>query len=239
MFLQYPVDVEILFNPSTPKNPSPGFGVVNVSINPYLSIDVLDPDEEVMDVSFYNALDDSLIGTDSNVVSGETASVQWKDLSYLTNYYWYAIANDGSHDTKSDVYSFTTVDYPELPLVEIINPKEGFFYFQDEPIFPINNKTFIYGPTTIKIHIEKTSIAQVEKVEIKVNGKIEKTFDKKDNNYEYKWSPKLCGPYTIEIIVHDYAGQNYSKSISLFKWRFHPFLILSSFALLIGLLTQI
>jgi len=237
--LQYPVDVEILFNPSIPKNPSPQIGALNVSINPYLKIDVLDPDEDVMDVSFYNALDDSLIGTDNNIASGETASVQWDDLSFLTMYSWYAIANDGNHDTKSDIYSFTTVDYPPLPIVKITNPKEGFFYFQDKPLFPISNKTFIYGPTTIKMHIQKTSIAQVERVEIKVNGKLEKTFNRNDYNYEYEWSPKLCGQYTIKIIVYDNAGQNFSDSIELFKWRFHPFLLLSTFALLIGLLSQL
>jgi len=236
---KYPVDVEILFNPSIPKNPSPSIGALNISINPRLSVDVIDPDGDVMDVSFYNALDDSLIGTDNNVASGETASARWNDLSFLTKYSWYAIVNDGVYETKSDTWYFTTVDYPPLPIIEITNPKEGFFYFQDKPIFPISNKTFIYGPTTIKIHIQKTSIAQVERVEIKVNGKLEKTFNKNDYNYEYEWSPKLCGQYTIKIIVYDNAGQNFSDSIKLFKWRFHPFLILSSFALLIGLLSQL
>ena len=75
---------------------------------------------------------------------------------------------------------------------------------------------------------------------IKILGlKLEKTFTENDIRYVYEWSPKLCGQYTIKIIVHDNAGQNYTNSMTLFKWRFHPFLILSSFALLVGLLTQI
>jgi hypothetical protein len=54
-----------------------------------------------MDVSFYNADDDSLIGTDTDVVSGGTASVTWNDLSYNTTYSWYTIADDGSAITQS------------------------------------------------------------------------------------------------------------------------------------------
>jgi hypothetical protein len=236
---KYPVDVEILFNPSIPKNPSPIIGAFNVSINPYLSVNVIDPDGEVMDVSFYNAFDDSLIGTDHNVASGETASVRWNDLSFLTKYSWYAIVNDGVYETKSDTWYFTTVDYPPLPIIEITDPKEGFFYFQDKPLFSLGNNTIVYGHTTLRLKILKTSIAQVERVEIIINDKLEKTFETKDYNYEYEWNPLLCGQYKIKTTVYDNAGQNFSDSIVLFKWRFHPIFILGAFLLLIGIVSQL
>jgi outer membrane protein assembly factor BamB len=237
--LQYPVDVEILFNPSLPINPSPSIGTENVSINPRLSVEVHDPDKDVMDVSFYNAIDDTLIGTDINVPSGETASVRWNDLSFLTMYSWYAIVNDGEYETKSNTWCFTTADYPPLPTIEITNPKEGFFYFQDEPLFSLGNNTIVYGPTTLKIKILKTSIAQVDRVEIIINDKLEKTFETKDYNYDYEWSPTLCGQYKIKATVYDNVGQNFSDSIVLFKWRFHPIFILGTFLILIGIVSQL
>ncbi len=61
-----------------------------------------------MDVSFYDASDGSLIGTDSSVASGNTASVTWSGLSYSTTYSWYAVADDGSATTTSSTWQFTT-----------------------------------------------------------------------------------------------------------------------------------
>jgi len=234
--LLYPVDVEILFNPSIPENPSPKDGVQNVPANPYLRVDVKDPQYDELDVSFYNALDDTLIGTDENVASGETASVQWNGLSFLTEYSWYAVVNDGICETKSDICSFTTIDYPTQPTIEITNPKEGYFYLQDEPRFSLGNRTIVYGPTTIKLKIVPSTINQVEKVEIKINGKVEKTYGGDNDTIEYPWSPTRCGQFNIKAIVYDREGQNTSDSINLFKWRFHPILLLAVFVLIIGAL---
>ena len=52
-----------------------------MTTNPTLSVDVSDPDGDSMNVSFYDASDDSLIGTDIGVVSGGTAIVSWGSLS--------------------------------------------------------------------------------------------------------------------------------------------------------------
>ena len=237
--LQYPVDVELLFNPSIPKNPSPKDGEINVPANPYLRVDVEDPDNDEMNVSFYNAFDNTLIGTDENVVSGKTASVQWNGLSFLTDYSWYVKANDGKHETISNTWNFTTVDYPTLPTIEITYPKEGFFYLQDKPIFSSKNRTIIYGPTTIKLKIVPTSIAQVEKVEIEINDKVEKTYGGDNDTINYPWSPTRCGQYNIKAIVYDREGQNTSDSITLFKWRFHPIILFAGFTFLLILLSQL
>ena len=69
-----------------------------------------------MDVSFYDASDDSLIGTDAGVSSGGTASTTWSDLEYETTYSWYAIADDGQDTTQSHVWDFTTESVPEPDL---------------------------------------------------------------------------------------------------------------------------
>jgi hypothetical protein len=234
-----PVDVEILFNPSKPIYPSPKNGAINIATNPYLSVEVNDPDGEMMDITFFNAFDDSLIGTVENVESGETVSVQWDELFHLTEYSWYVKANDGKQETRSDTWSFTTVDYPPLPTIEITHPKEGFFYFKDQPRFSLGTRTIIYGPTTIKLRIIPSSIEQLEKVEIKINGKVEKTYGGENHTIEYEWAPLKSGQYTIKTTVYDRAGQNTSDSISLFKWRFHPILLLAGFVILFGVLAQL
>ncbi|MCD6478025.1 MAG: PKD domain-containing protein, partial [Candidatus Aenigmarchaeota archaeon] len=75
--------------PNKPINPSPSNGATGISTSPTLSVSVSDPDGDSMDVSFYDASDDSLIGTDSGVSSGSTASITWSDLSEGTTYSWY------------------------------------------------------------------------------------------------------------------------------------------------------
>jgi hypothetical protein len=65
-----------------------------------------------MDVTFYDASDSSVIGTDLGVLSGGTASTTWSGLSYSTTYSWYAIANDGIDSTQSATWSFTTQTGP-------------------------------------------------------------------------------------------------------------------------------
>lgn len=94
--------------PNKPSNPSPYNTELNVDINPTLSVYVYDPDEDVLDVTFYNASDGSIIGTDENVLSGDIASVEWAGLSFETTYDWYAVAEDSGYATSSDHWSFTT-----------------------------------------------------------------------------------------------------------------------------------
>lgn len=92
----------------TISNPSPSNDATGVSTSPTLSIDVSDADGDSCDVTFYNASDDSVIGSDNSVASGGTASVTWSGLSNNTTYTWYAKADDGTDITTSPDYSFTT-----------------------------------------------------------------------------------------------------------------------------------
>jgi len=101
-------DIRLLCGPDPPSNPSPPDGAVSVGLSPILSVDVYDRNGDSMDVSFYNASDSSLIGTDSSIPSGGTASVTWENLLTSTTYSWYAIANDGGVATTSPTWSFTT-----------------------------------------------------------------------------------------------------------------------------------
>jgi len=93
--------------PNAPSNPNPGNGNTGVDLSPVLSVNVSDPDGDILNVSFYDG-SDNLIGIDIGVASGDIASVSWSSLSYLSMYSWYAVANDSEFENKSDTWSFTT-----------------------------------------------------------------------------------------------------------------------------------
>ncbi len=99
--------------PDTPTNPAPSDNAINVGVNPTLSVDVSDPNGDVLEVTFYDASDDSLIGSDSGVPSGGIASTNWADRAYDSVYRWYTIADDGSDTRQSENWVFTTMNEPE------------------------------------------------------------------------------------------------------------------------------
>ena len=110
--------------PEAPTDPVPENDATDVSVSVTLEVNVTDPDDDSMDVTFYNASDDSEIGTDMGVANGSTASVTWSGLDGLTEYSWYAIANDSVLETHSDTWSFTTEDVTP-PTVINSTPKDG------------------------------------------------------------------------------------------------------------------
>jgi len=107
--------------PSQPTDPDPLDGTINVPVNPVLSVFVYDADEDTMNVSFYDASTQQLIGVDVNVASSTRASVAWNGLENMTLYRWYAIADDGKHTNQSETWEFTTGygtnQPPEAPII--------------------------------------------------------------------------------------------------------------------------
>ncbi len=98
-------------------------GIISNDLNPTLQVRVTDPDGNSMHVFFYDASDDSLIGTDSNVVNGGIASVVWSGLGF-NSYSWYVNVTDGIDITQSNNWSFNIVDL-EPPSITIIDPDGG------------------------------------------------------------------------------------------------------------------
>jgi len=94
--------------PAQPTDPNPLDGMINVPTNPVLSVFVYDPDQDAMNVSFYDASTHHLIGVDVNVASSTRASVTWSGLKNMTLYRWYAIADDGKRTNQSETWEFTT-----------------------------------------------------------------------------------------------------------------------------------
>lgn len=88
------------------SDPSPSDGATEVNTSPTLSLDVTDADGDAVTVSFYDAADDTLIGTDT--VTNDTAYTTWDDLDAGANYSWYTVADDGTDSVTSDTWNFTT-----------------------------------------------------------------------------------------------------------------------------------
>lgn len=95
--------------PSAPSNPTPADTATGVAAGDVtLECDVTDDDGDAMTVTFYDASDDSLIGTDAAVASGGTATVTWAGRAAGIIYTWYAKANDGIAITTGPDWTFTT-----------------------------------------------------------------------------------------------------------------------------------
>jgi hypothetical protein len=99
--------------PLEPADPTPSAGATNVDISTILSVYVEDPDNDFMDVAFYEVGATDPIDTVYGVASGTYASIVWGGLDFETLYSWYAEADDGEYTSTSDTWSFTTrIDAP-------------------------------------------------------------------------------------------------------------------------------
>jgi len=100
--------------PDAPTEPFPENNQVGVAPGGVtLSCTVSDPDDDTLDVSFYNAADDSLIGEDTGVSSGDTASVIWPDRDSGTIYSWYVVVDDGLYTVVGSTWTFTVANVPQ------------------------------------------------------------------------------------------------------------------------------
>ncbi len=78
--------------------------------------------DKVMDVDFYNAKTDELIGEVDDVHAGERATIEWKML-HKGEHSWYVTVDDGDYLVESEVWTFM-VDYYD-PEVDIMMPEDG------------------------------------------------------------------------------------------------------------------
>ena len=109
-----------LFEPNKPSSPSPSDQETGVGLKPVLKVKVVDEDTERLDVFFYNAETDKLLGTDIKVTSGHNAEYQHV-LEFDTTYAWYAIVNDSIQENRSDTFFFTTMVTPPDNIPPVAN----------------------------------------------------------------------------------------------------------------------
>ncbi|MHA1472422.1 MAG: hypothetical protein ACTSQW_04910, partial [Promethearchaeota archaeon] len=110
--------------PNAPTNPTPNDGATGVGDDPTLSIDVSDDDGDTLTVTFYNATDNSELGSDTVTGGNGTASITWSGVTSEMVCLWYVIADDGKSATQSSTCTFTTYDPstppPGIPLPGLI-----------------------------------------------------------------------------------------------------------------------
>ena len=206
----YEIDLNVyILNspPDKPIEPQPENNSQNITLNPTLSVFVTDPDDDNMDVSFFNASDESLIGIDSNVKSGDTASIQWNDLTYNTTYQWYAVAKDSEYESKSDIWTFKTKRFDNIgPKVSITRPEKGLYIF-DKKILPrFIRPALIIGKITIVANATDKD-SGIEKVEFYINGKLKGTDSSEPFSYVWKRDRiRLFHIFVIKVIAYDEDG---------------------------------
>ncbi len=109
--------------PEIPSSPSPEDGDENMDTDPLLSVEVSDPEGDPMNVTFYDASDNSAIGSNTGITNG-TTSLVWSGLSPGTTYRWYAVAEDAEGSTQSPTWEFTTFS-EDYPYVVSTTPSDG------------------------------------------------------------------------------------------------------------------
>jgi len=205
--------------PIKPTNPFPENGAEDVDINPYLSVDVFDPDGDTMDVTFHNASDDSIIGTDFNVLSGTNASFKWEGLSYNKTYSWYAIADDSMDRTKSNTWCFTTETYDDIPPeVNIKIPEKGLYIFGKKILPRFIRPALIIGKITIEANATDED-SGIERVDFYINGKLKGNDTTAPYEYLWKWNrPRLFHIFIIKVVAIDFNGNEASDKMLVRKF---------------------
>ncbi len=90
------------------SSPSPIDGASGESNEVTLAVDISDPEGDVVTVTFYDASDDSVIGTDT--VTNGTAEAVWR-VEPDTTQQWYISADDGTSNSTSSTWEFTVDDW--------------------------------------------------------------------------------------------------------------------------------
>ncbi len=128
--LMEPYSGEINNAPDKPSDPQPEDGAVDVSLYPVLSAHISDPDSEKVNVTFYDAKDETVIyeatGVQIEKLHGRVETMSLEALNEETTYNWYVEVNDGESTVKSEVWSFTTrkKNDTEKPKADAGNNKE-------------------------------------------------------------------------------------------------------------------
>jgi hypothetical protein len=211
---EYIIDLHVYLPANKPPNKpsliSPANGSTLESSNSAtLKVEVTDPDDDPMDVYFYDDSDDSLIGSVTDVASGDSAQVSWLGLSANTTYHWYAVANDSQLETKSDTWSFNTSGAENKdPKVCIVKPQRGLYIFNSmirRYLFRFRIPLIIGKITIIANATDEDS--GIERVEFYINGELKETDTTEPYSYLWRWNrPRLIHIFCITVVAYDNEG---------------------------------
>lgn len=109
----------------------------------------------------------------------------------------------------------------EVPFVKIIKPEKNHQYKYNIKIKPLEDKTEIIGPITVKADAE--SIEGIEKVEFYIDDELKKT--DKHAPYTWLWIFKPLDDkeeYTIKVVAYDKQGNTNTDFVTVTRPRVQP-----------------
>jgi uncharacterized repeat protein (TIGR02543 family) len=107
------------------------------------------------------------------------------------------------------------------PLVSFIKPINALYIF-NKLIFPFKMPVIVQM-ITIEVNASDDQ-SGIKRVEFCVDG-VSKSNDS-SSPYSFNWRDLRCGKHTLSVNAYDNAGNTASAEILIFKWRFHPILII-------------
>jgi len=118
--------------PNKPQLIEPSnFAVIN-STNPELKVFISDPENDKINIKFFDNKTGEIIGQLKNKLSGSNQSIIWSNLTFSKVYEWHVVANDGFFENKSEVWTFAIDDTPPVTTHKVFGTK-GFndWYISD------------------------------------------------------------------------------------------------------------
>jgi uncharacterized repeat protein (TIGR02543 family) len=106
------------------------------------------------------------------------------------------------------------------PFVDIIKPGNAVYIFNKEIL---RSKTpVVIQSITIEVNASDNE-SGINRVEFYVDGVLKGTDTSKP--FICDWKDFLCGKRSIKAIAYDNAGNSATTELPVFKWRFHPIVI--------------
>ena len=115
--------------------------------------------------------------------------------------------DDAGHQTNDTLNNTFIIEHPP-PIVELTKPKDGFFYFRDIQIVPINRTTIIIGNITMRA--EASSEIGIKKIEFYLEDETtNSSYSHVDYNEPYKWEfdEIISGKCILTVIAYDETGK--------------------------------
>ncbi|MBN2603625.1 MAG: PKD domain-containing protein [Candidatus Thermoplasmatota archaeon] len=136
----YPLGI-FLRPPKKPFNPSPTDGQASVGLRITLEVNVYDYDGDFMDVYFYDASNDQLMGVKKNAPSGSRADCSFT-LPFDKAFAWYVYVNDSKLENRSDIWFFITKARPPENQKPVADTGGPYVAYIDETILFDASKSY-------------------------------------------------------------------------------------------------
>jgi len=206
--------VQINCPPDSPNTPIPEQDKNDVSVTSLISWVGSDPDSEKVTYDVYFGTTNSPPKVASNQSDSTFDPGKLKDG---TMHYWKIVTWDElGASTEGTVWSFTTQVDDESPIIEIIKPVKA-LYISNNKIRPyLIHKPLIIGNIDISVNADDY-ISGVERVEFYIDGDL--TFIDTSEPYSWTWGREnsIRLRHTLEVFVYDYAGNEVSDKMNVWK----------------------